>query len=358
VSDKLKFGIVGLVHDHVWPVWNEGYIRQLAGLDGVEIAAAADPHRELLERVTRDFGIQKTYRDYREMIRREKLDAVLMALPNDEKADATELLAAEGIHILMDKPMAATLHQADRIYRAASNAGIKLLVNWPCAWNPSIHKAFSLVRQGVIGNVFEMKAGVSNPGPENHGCSKYFLEWLFSREKNGGGALIDYCCYGVAFALTVFGTPKRVVGIGGRYVKENIITDDNAWVVMEYGKAHAISTGSWSQYGADGNEDFFPDNQKVFFGGDSGAIMVKWFENDVHLISPEHPKGATIAAEPLKPGEDNGPAYFVKCIREDRLVEGMVNPKLCRDVQEVMEAAYISINTGSKVNLPLKGGKS
>ncbi|MCL4377743.1 MAG: Gfo/Idh/MocA family oxidoreductase [Actinobacteria bacterium] len=354
MQKKIRFGIVGLVHDHVWPVWNEGYIRELLNLKDVEIIAVADTNQELLIRANKDFNINKNYLNYKEMLNKEELDAVLMALPNDEKADAIELLAAKGIHVLMDKPMAATLDQANRIYKAAEKAGIKLLVNWPSAWDPAIQKALSLIQQGEIGNIFAIKAGMSNPGPENHGCTKYFLEWLFSAEKNGGGALVDYCCYGILYALTILGLPKKVIGSDGRYIKKNITAEDNALVVMEYPNAYAISMGSWSEYGADNTpQEFEFDNKKIYFGGETGAIVVKSFENKFHIISANYPKGKIFTGESLKENDNNGPAYFVKCIKEDLPIEGMVNPKLCRDVQEVMEAAYISIKTGKKVELPI-----
>jgi len=359
MKKKIKFGVVGLVHDHVWPVWTKGYLHELSILEDVEMVAVADINKELLLRAKKDFGIDKGYLNYKEMVDKEQLDAVLMSLPNDEKADATDLLSEKGIHILMDKPMAATLSQANRIYKTAEKTGIKLLVNWPSVWIPVVSKAYSLVNQGAIGNIFEVRAGMSNSGPEHHGCSEYFLKWLFDAEKNGGGALIDYCCYGILYALSIFGLPRRVTGTGGRYIKTNISAEDNASVVMDFSKAQAIATGSWSRYEAsenmNNNKYLFSDDQKLFFAGETGIIKVKYFGNDkLEIVSPNYPKETEIEAEPLKEGEDSGPAYFVKCIKEDLPVEGMVNPKLSRDVQEVIEAAYISIKTGKKVDLPIE----
>lgn len=361
MEKKIKFGIVGLVHDHVWPVWGEGYINELLNLKDVELIAAADTHKELLDRATKEFGIDKTYFNYEEMLDKENLDAVLLAIPNDEKADVIDLIASKGIHILIDKPMAATFSQADRIHKTAQKTGIKLLVNWPSAWDPAMNKALSLIQQGEIGNIFTIKSGLSNSGPEYHGCTKYLLEWMFSAEKYGGGALIDYCCYGILYPLFIMGLPKRVIGSGGRYVKKNIHAEDNATVIMEYPKGYALITGSWTEYGADETiEEFSFDNKKVYFGGETGAISIRLWsygvwgnKNNIHVISANNPKGTLFTAEPLKEHEDTGPAYFVKCIKEDLPIEGLVNSKLGRDIQEVMEAAYISIKKGKKIDLPL-----
>jgi predicted dehydrogenase len=355
---SFRFAVVGMVHDHVWPVWNEGYIRQLLDNPKVELVAAADVHPELCKRIADEFGVKKTYLDYKKMIEEIKPDAVLMALPNDEKADAVEYLAKRKIHVLMDKAMSASLSQADRMLKAAQTSGIKMLVNWPTAWLPSFHEAHRLVKGGTIGEVYELKARIANPGPENHGCSKYFLEWLFSKEKNGGGALVDYCCYGIVFSLWFMGNPISVSASGGNFVKHNLSVDDNAWVIMNYKFGHAIAEGSWSQYGVDGNEALFPDNQKVIISGTDGTIIFNWFDKSVRVISKQYPKGTELAANALPSQMKDGPTYFIHCLENNERIEGMVSPEVCRDVQEVMELGYKSIETGKTLSFAGVGGKA
>ena len=269
------------------------------------------------------------------------------------KADATEFIAGNGLHILMDKPMAATYEQATRICTACESAGVKLLINWPTAFMPCIHTAHRLAEDGAIGKLYELKSKVAIPGPEHNVCSEHFLKWLFDQIKNGGGALVDYCCYGVIFSLWFLGIPKRVVASAGRYVKDNITAEDNAYVVMDYDYGHAIAEGSWSQFGADTVPQFFRDNMAVTISGSKGAMAFDWFDAKVRLVSEKHPEGTEVVAEPLPAEMSNGPALFIKALLEDLPLTGMVGPELCLRSQEIMSAAYLSLKTKSYVELPL-----
>ena len=83
MKDKVRFGVVGLVHDHVWPVWGEGYLGELIDLPEADLVACADANTELLERAARTMA-SRVFTWITARWLRERLDAVLMALPNDE----------------------------------------------------------------------------------------------------------------------------------------------------------------------------------------------------------------------------------------------------------------------------------
>jgi predicted dehydrogenase len=352
---KIRFGIVGLVHDHLWPVWGEGYLNQLKKCKEVEIVAAADGNQYLREKIEKEFGISRVYPSFEELIKREEIDAVMLSLPNDERADATEMAASLNLHVITDKPMAATLDQAERMLNIQKATNIKMLIDWPSAWTPGLHKANSLVEQGVIGNVFQLRLRLGNPGPEYHGCTEYFLEWLFNEKKSGGGVLIDGCCYGANVCRWFMGYPKAVIGLGGRYVKDNISAEDNAIILMEYPKAMGIAEGSWSQYSADTPGSLYPSNGQVVIYGSKGAIVVDKVNhvepNPIILISEQNQRGEVIEVPPLPRGQRNGPEYFVHCLLNNEPVRGMCSPEIGRDVQEIIEAAYRSMKEGKKIDL-------
>ncbi|MBC8077395.1 MAG: Gfo/Idh/MocA family oxidoreductase, partial [Chloroflexales bacterium] len=70
MADKLRIGVLGMSHDHVWD-----NLRALNESDGAELVAAADPHPALREKV-RSFGVEKVYDDPLQLLDGEKLDAV------------------------------------------------------------------------------------------------------------------------------------------------------------------------------------------------------------------------------------------------------------------------------------------
>ncbi len=184
---KYRLGVASLVHDHVW-----GELKHWAKIQDVEIIAAGDENEELRSKIRAEFGVERLYSSWREMLESEELDIVQAAAENSVGADIVEAAAAKGIHVVSEKPMAARLAQAERMLKAAEAGGIRLMVNWPSAWSPANHAFTELIEQGEIGEVFYLKYRAAHNGPREIGCSKYFWEWLYEEELNGAGAFMAY----------------------------------------------------------------------------------------------------------------------------------------------------------------------
>jgi predicted dehydrogenase len=116
-SYKPRFGVVGTTSDHVWTM-GDG----LAALPEVELVAGAETYPELRERAIQQWGISRTYEDHETMLDHEELDALLVCGDNASKASVAEAAARRGGHVYQDKPMAATLAQADQILREVIEA--------------------------------------------------------------------------------------------------------------------------------------------------------------------------------------------------------------------------------------------
>jgi len=185
-KQRLRFGIVGMTSDHVWAM-GDG----LAALPDVELVAGAEAYPELRERAAQQWSLQRTYEHHEQMLEREELDAILVCTDNAAKANIAEAAARRHVHVYQDKPMAATLAQADRIVRAVQSSGITLMVAYHSAFNPVYEQMKRLLGEGAIGNVFLARGVTGHGGPVEFGCSKYFCEWLFDRQRNGGGTFID-----------------------------------------------------------------------------------------------------------------------------------------------------------------------
>lgn len=171
MADKLRVGVVGLVHDHVW-----GIVDQFQKLEDAEVTCVADVNEPLLAKV-RKLGV-KTYKSYDDLLAKEKIDAVIVYTENSRHADITELAAEKGLHIMVEKPMAATLEQADRMLQASKKHGIKLMVNYATAWYPTFREAYKMAMEGSIGRLYQARYRAAHEGPKEIGCSPYFYEWL------------------------------------------------------------------------------------------------------------------------------------------------------------------------------------
>jgi len=338
VAKTYRVGVIGMVHDHVWKEtkhWQE--------CPNAELVAAADPNEPLREKMRSERGVQSLYADWREMLEKEDLDCIQLTVENSAGADVVEAAAAKGLHIASEKPMAATLEQADRMLKAAESAGIELLINWPLAWKPEALRAAELARDGEIGQVFFVRVRMAHCGPKELGCSPYFYGWLYDAEKNGAGALMDYCCYGAAFCRLLLGVPKAVTGVCARLVKNDIDVDDNAVITMVYERSFASTEASWTQ---------IPSYHDIVIMGSEGTLITD--RGKLLLGKERHAPPSEIEVPPLPVGRRNGPEYLLHCLETGEHVEGMCSPRVGRDAQEILEAGLLSARTGRRVELPLR----
>jgi predicted dehydrogenase len=337
MADTFRVGVAGLVHDHIW-----GMLRWWKELEGAELVAAADVNPPLLERARTEFGVKQTYASFQQMFDNEELDIVTAGLDNKSTVDAVEAAAAKGIHVISEKPMSATLEQADRMVAACRKARVELMINWPTAWSPAIQTLDRLVREGTIGAVHKVKYLAAHQGPKEIGCSPYFYNWLYNAELNGAGALMDYCCYGANMAAHWLGRPESVVGMMGTLVKEDFPVDDNAIILMKYPHAFGIAEASWTQQAPDGSA-----NPSVF--GAAGTLSVvpnrgirlARMNRDVEWFEPDQPS----------PGKRNGAEYLVSCLRSRTPVEGMCSAETSRTAQEILQRGLDSAQSGRAVVL-------
>jgi predicted dehydrogenase len=340
MADQLKVGVLGLTHDHIW-----GNLEDLAKSEHGILAAVADPNRPLLDQAAGKYGCN-TYQAYADMLDNEQLDAVYLYAHNSAGADLTEMAAERGLHVMVEKPMAATLAQAERMTTTAARAGIVLMVNWPFAWQPRLQHAMKLAKDGVIGDLFQVRYRSAHNGPKELGCTPYFYNWLYDREKNGAGALMDYCCYGAALCRYMLGQPTRVTAMAGRLQKDYIDVDDNAIILMGYHHAIGITEASWTQ--VDDMTNYIP----VFYGS-KGTILIHK-DGTVQVATHDEPKGKFVEVPEPSPDMRTASDYFLTRITTGQPVEGLCNAEISRDAQEILEAGLISARTGKEVSLPLR----
>jgi phthalate 4,5-cis-dihydrodiol dehydrogenase len=118
----------------------------------VQVTAAADLHREHLERFQEDFG-GLAFDDAAPLCASPEVDAVYIASPHQYHVEHAVLAAACGKHVLVEKPMALTLEECDRMIEAAERAGVVLLVGHTASFNPGVRKMRQLIVSGAVGRL-------------------------------------------------------------------------------------------------------------------------------------------------------------------------------------------------------------
>jgi predicted dehydrogenase len=338
-----RIGIIGLVHDHAW--W---YFERIADVPNAAITCAADANQPLLEKLQGMLGLDSRalYRDPEQMLDREGLEAVLIFAENDRHAELTELAAAKGLHVMIEKPMAASVAEADRMIAAARRHGVRLMVNFPLFHMPLASGCLRVIEENRIGRVWMMRVILGHSGPENF-CTSYFSDWLMDRRRNGGGAMMDFCIYGAALLSWYFGRPDRVSAMSGTFAKAGLAAEDHGVILVRYDSLNlmAVIEGTWIS---------LPDMMVVNLFGDQGSCF-----NSVEETGRFRLK--TADSETIQdlemPGEQDGykhaVRYFVDHVRSGEPFEGMADPEIARGAHEILEAAYRSIAERREVDLPL-----
>src|SRR5260370_30689537 len=149
--------------------------------------------------------------------------------------------------------MAANAEDAREMERLAREANIKLMVNYWNAWVPSSHDIFRRVRAGEVGPIQRIIVQYGHRGPKEIGVSQQFANWLYDPVKNGGGAIMEFGCYGAELSVWLNGRLTRVYATTRKLkVEQDNKVDDDATIVLDYPDATSIIEAScdWP----DGNE--------------------------------------------------------------------------------------------------------
>lgn len=344
---KLRIGVLGLHHDHVW-----GNLEELARLESeAELVGAADPHSELREQYGALHG-GTVVSAYEELLDREPLDAVYVFGSNRISEDLTVMACERGLHCLVEKPMAATLAGAERMKAAAEAAGVRLMINWPFAWWPQLQHAIDLALAGEIGPLWQVKYRAAHEGPVELGCSKFFCEWLYDEELNGAGALMDYCCYGSVLADVLLGPPVNVTGVKLRTgLKPDLVLEDNAILVMSYPNAIATTEASWTQIGK------LTAYTTVIYGRDGTLMVEPRHGASLFKATADDPEGVEIPVPEVASDRVTASAHFLNLIRNpDAEVMPLCDADHGRGAQEILEAGMRAAEDQRSVSLPIGRG--
>lgn len=346
---RLRVGILGLSHDHVW-----SNLAALATGELGQLVAASDPDPRLRQRLEKAHGGVTALAAHDALLERRDLDAVLIFADNRTSAELGVRALQRGWPAMVEKPMAADLAGAEALLAAARAARLPLMVNWPTVWRPALRHGLTLARGGAVGEPVQVSHRGGHAGPREFGCSPQFCEWLYDPARNGSGALVDYCGYGALLCRTLLGRPLEVTAVGARLRKPDLPAEDNAVVVLRYPRALGLLEASWTQIGGE------PALAMLVYG-DTGTLVVhqprmtregqRVGSGQVQRVTAEGSQ--IIDPPPLPPDERDGPTYFLSRIRDGRPVEGLCAPEVGRDVQEVLAAALLSSRTGRSLALPL-----
>jgi predicted dehydrogenase len=209
---------------------------------GVEIAAFASRSRASAE-ATRDNWTTGAIVDrWEDAVTRDEVDAVLVAAPNAQHADIALAAMAAGKHVLVDKPMACTVADADQMIRAAEKANVVLMPFHNTRFAAPFVAAHETVEEGRLGDVTGFRAAFGHGGPQAWAPD---ATWFFERSTSGGGCLIDLGVHVIDLVRFVCGDEIVEVSAALNGLAGDVETD--AQLVVRLGnRAIGSVHASWS----------------------------------------------------------------------------------------------------------------
>ncbi len=336
--------VARLTHGHV------SWILGRADTGDIEVAGIYEPDANVVERYAAEFDFDRrlVHNDLGKMLDAAKPRAVLAFGSIAEHLAVVEAAAPRGIHVMVEKPLAFRSDDARAIAVLARRHGIHVLTNYETTWYPSGEAAFALVHdESAIGAIHKVVIRDGHFGPRELDVAPEFLSWLTDPTQNGGGALIDFGCYGANLMtwLMLGAAPLTVTAVIQQLKHDPAYArvDDEATIILTYPKALAIIQASWN----------WPDHRKdLEIFGTHGSIFTPDATNVRMRLRGEKIETAfTTQGRPALFAD--GFAYLAAVVRGEVSVSDRDRSSLANNliVVRILEAARRSAETLQTVTL-------
>jgi len=344
-SEKpVRLAVAGISHGHsAWILGNKIHAK-------VVVTGIYEKDTSLWQPYIKRYQLKPElfYSDLGKMLEAVKPEAVVAFGSINQHINVVEACAPAKIHVMVEKPLATTKEQAIRMQELARKNNIYLLTNYETSWYPTTEKTYQLINDSVIaGKITKAVFHHGHEGPKKINVSKEFFDWLTDPIENGGGALIDFGCYGanIMTYLMQEEAPLSVTAVT-QHLQPDVYpkVDEEATIVITYPSAQSIIQASWNWpfgrkdmevYGVDGYV-ITSDNTNMRFKSrkTKEEQRIKVDTADVHVYT-----------DPF--------AYFADVIRERITVPryGLYSLENNVRVVQILDAARESAKSGKTVYL-------
>jgi len=339
--DKIKVGIIGagaVGYAHI-----QGY--QTSGhAEVIGVATRTAEHGKL---AAEKFGAEAWYTDYRELLKRDDLDAVSICTPNYLHAQQAIAAAKAGKHILCEKPLAMTLEEVDGMIKAAHEANVFLM-------NPS-HQRFIPMLKSVkavldqLGTITFIRYRFAHQGPYKAWKAQSKEKWFFDEKQAGGGVLLDLGPHALDLLDWYFGDVEVVQGALLKTFEQPTKSEDTAILLFKFrnGILAELDT-SWASE---------PEFNEFQIYGTKGTIKVDlWERAPIEIMPKKLKQNEKMGQLPLtgilaqvSVARRNMIHYFVDCVRNNK--EPEMSGELGKRILKVVLAGYKSATSKSPIAL-------
>ena len=343
-APPLRIAVAGMTHGHI------AFLMNRKTTSDLQLVGVYEPNKEMALRYAKKYHFDSSllYTNLDKMLDATKPQAVVAFGSIYDHLAVVEKCAPRGIHVMVEKPLATTVEAAVKMQQLAIKYNIHVLTDYETSWYPSIAKTYQLVKDsGYIGNIKKVVIHDGHQGPKEINVNPEFLEWLTDPVLNGGGALIDFGCYGANLMTWLMNGEKPVsVTAVTQQFKPGIYpkVDDEATIIVSYPTAQCIIQASWNwPFGRKDMEVY--GNTGYIIQSDNTTMRLRGAGMNKEQIVQVTDKDIAVYTEPF--------AYLVDVIRGKIKVpkNGLYAAENNVMVVKILSAARESAKTGKAVKI-------
>lgn len=303
------------------------------GRDAVDVVAFQS-RRETTARSARDqWGSGEVVADWRDVLARADVDAVDICAPNAMHAELAIAACEAGKHVLVEKPMATSVAEADAMVAAAERAGVVLMAAHNLRFAAPYAAAAAAVADGLVGDIVGVRVAMGHGGPESWTRD---AGWFRDPALSGGGALLDLGIHVADLVRAVTGDEVAEVSAFVRRPSEDAVEESGVVSFTLAGGGVGTLSASWAvRAGAD---------HQLLVHGSAGTLTIERGQAVVRSAGG----GDKVVVEPPSPMPDLLANFVAVCRGEAAAVVG---PRDGRQALAVIEAAYRSAAEGRAVRV-------
>ncbi|WP_235034010.1 Gfo/Idh/MocA family protein [Roseiconus lacunae] len=289
-----------------------------------------------------------------------EVDLTILCPAASKHGDWVERVAPFGSDLLVEKPFAGSLAEADRMIAACDSAGIRLGINWPLTWVPAHRMTKRLIDDGVIGTCLEVHYYGGNRGPLWHVADKVERtaedverekprSWFYKRNE-GGGSLLDYLGYGTTLGTWYMNgeAPIEVAAMVDQ--PAGLEVDEHSVVIARYQNGLSKFETRWGTFTDPWTHQPQPKCGFVIVGTE-GTISSYDYEDQLRVQSRDCPEGKWVRPDPIPNAMRSPIHYMIDVIDNNRTIEGPLSTTISRIGQQIVDTAAIAATEKRTVKL-------
>jgi glucose-fructose oxidoreductase len=354
-----KWKVAGINFDHMHM---GDQLRCVLETPEAELVGVADHQTGRMEPVADRLGIprDRCFADYQQCLEQTQPDLIVLCPSTATHGQWLKRVAPYNAHVMVEKPFAASLAEADDMIAAMQATGKQLAIHWPMMWYRPHRTAKRLIDEGYIGAVQEVHYYDGNRGPLYHTMDKIEVSeeefhrtkqssWFYQAEA-GGGAMLDYLGYGTTLGTWFNGgrKPSHVTAVNDQ--PNDLEVDEHAIVIAQYDTGLSKFETRWGTFTDPWTHQPQPKCGFVMVGTE-GTVSCYDFEPIVWLQTRANPAGEEVPVDELQPPHQGPIQHMLHCLETGQTPEGPLSPAVSRIGQQIVDSAQKSIREQRTVEL-------